>query len=52
MPRDAIVTHINEIDFRKMQRLTQTIYATAWAVAERPRRPKVDTPLGRELLNK
>jgi hypothetical protein len=33
-----------------MRRITQTIYATAWAVAELPVRPQVDTPLGRELL--
>jgi hypothetical protein len=41
---------VEKIDFRKMQRITQTIYATAWAVAELPRRPKVDTPLARELM--
>jgi hypothetical protein len=45
----AVGDDVEKIDFRKMQRIAQTIYATAWAVAELPVRPHVDTPLGREL---
>lgn len=44
--------HVDKIDFRKMTRIARTIYATAWAVAELPKRPVVDTPLGRELLTR
>jgi Zn-dependent M28 family amino/carboxypeptidase len=44
--------HVDKIDFRKMTRIARTIYATAWAVAELPKRPLVDTPLGRELLTR
>lgn len=41
---------VDKIDFRKMRRLAQTVYATAWAVAQLPSRPAVDTVLARELL--
>lgn len=44
--------HVDRIDFRKMARIARTIYATAWAVAELPTRPVVDTPLGRELMTR
>ncbi len=35
---------VQSIDFRKLHRVTQTIYATAWALATRDARPVVDTP--------
>ncbi len=35
---------VDGIDFRKLHRVTQTIYATAWALATRATRPVVDTP--------
>lgn len=43
---------VEKIDFRKMTRIAQTIYATAWAVAERPSRPVVDKPIAQELLTR
>lgn len=43
---------IDDIDFRKLLRITQTIYATVWELASRPTRPVVDRPLARELLTR
>lgn len=36
---------IDGIDFRKLHRVAQTIYATAWELATRKERPGVDRPL-------
>ena len=35
----------DKLDYQKMEKVTQTIYATAWEIAERPERPRVDQPL-------
>jgi len=35
---------VDRIDFTKLRRVTQTIYATARLVADTPQRPKVDAP--------
>ncbi|MBA2356440.1 MAG: M20/M25/M40 family metallo-hydrolase [Acidobacteria bacterium] len=43
---------VEQIDFRKLRRITQTIHATAWTLANVAVRPKVDTPFGRELLTR
>jgi hypothetical protein len=40
---------VQAIDFDKMARITQTIYATALALADAPTRPRVDKPLAKEL---
>jgi Peptidase family M28 len=40
---------VKAIDFDKMARITQTIYATALALADAPTRPRVDKPLAKEL---
>lgn len=40
---------VDRIDFRKMRRITQTIHATAWELANVPVRPRVNTPRGDEL---
>jgi acetylornithine deacetylase/succinyl-diaminopimelate desuccinylase-like protein len=36
---------IDKIDFEQMEKITRTIYATAWELATRPRRPVVDKAL-------
>ncbi|MCC6745097.1 MAG: M20/M25/M40 family metallo-hydrolase [Acidobacteria bacterium] len=36
---------VEKIDFRKLERVTRTIYVLGWALAESPTRPKVDRPL-------
>jgi len=36
---------IEKIDFQKMEKVARTVYATAWDVANRRTRPKVDMPL-------
>lgn len=36
---------IQKIDFQKMEKVARTVYATAWDVANRKIRPKVDLPL-------
>ena len=43
---------VDKIDFGKMARITRTIYATAWALAELPTRPAVDKPLAQELVTR
>jgi hypothetical protein len=37
--------HIDKINFEQMEKVTRTIYATAWELANRATRPKVDKPL-------
>lgn len=39
----------DKIDYQKMQKITRTIYMTAWELANRPTRPKVDKPLPAQL---
>ncbi len=36
---------VDKINFDYMERVTRTIFATAWELATRPARPKVDKPL-------
>lgn len=37
--------HIDKINFEQMEKVTKTIFATGWDLANRPVRPKVDKPL-------
>jgi hypothetical protein len=39
----------DKIDYEKMERITRTIYMTAWEIANRPARLKVDKPLPSQL---
>jgi Zn-dependent M28 family amino/carboxypeptidase len=39
----------DKIDYQKMERVTRTIYMTAWEIANRPARLKVDKPLPKQL---
>jgi hypothetical protein len=39
----------DKIDYQKMEKITRTIYMTAWEIANRPTRPKVDKPLPAQL---
>jgi hypothetical protein len=36
---------VEKIDFDKMERVTRTVFATMWRLANAPARPKVDKPL-------
>lgn len=36
---------VEKIDFEQMEKITRTIFATAWELSNRPTRPKVDKPL-------
>lgn len=40
---------IEKIDFDYMERVAKTIFATAWELANRDKRPRVDKPLAAEL---
>jgi Zn-dependent M28 family amino/carboxypeptidase len=42
--------HIEKIDFAQMEKVARTIFATAWELASRPTRPKVDKQLPAELM--
>jgi hypothetical protein len=35
----------DKIDYQKMEKVTRTVFATMWRLANAPARPKVDTPL-------
>ncbi|HEV2835356.1 MAG TPA: M20/M25/M40 family metallo-hydrolase [Pyrinomonadaceae bacterium] len=39
----------DKIDYQKMEKVTRTIYMTAWEIANRPKRLKVDKPLPTQL---
>jgi peptidase M28-like protein len=39
----------DKIDYQKMEKVTRTIYMTAWEIANRPARVKVDKPLPTQL---
>jgi Zn-dependent M28 family amino/carboxypeptidase len=41
---------VDKIDFQKMEKVARTIYLTAWEVASRPTRPKVDKQVAPELM--
>jgi hypothetical protein len=40
---------VEKIDFAKMEKVTRTVFATAWELANQPHRPKVDKQLPGEL---
>lgn len=42
--------HADKIDYRKLERVTRTISATTWALANRAARPVVDKQLPAELM--
>jgi hypothetical protein len=42
---------VSKIDFQKFERVTRTVYATLWEVAELKARPKVDKELPAEAKN-
>jgi hypothetical protein len=39
----------DKIDYQKMEKITRTIYMTAWEIANRPARLKVDKPLPSQI---
>ena len=39
----------DKIDYQKMEKVTRTVYMTAWEIANRPTRLKVDKPLPTQL---
>jgi Zn-dependent M28 family amino/carboxypeptidase len=39
----------DKIDYQKMEKITRTVYATMWELANLPARPKVDKPLPAEV---
>jgi hypothetical protein len=41
--------HVDKIDFEQMEKIARTIYATAWELANRAQRPRVDKSLPTEL---
>ena len=41
--------HADKIDYEKMEKVTRTIYMTAWEIANRAQRLKVDKPLPSQL---
>jgi Zn-dependent M28 family amino/carboxypeptidase len=41
---------VEKIDYQNMEKVTRTIYATAWELANRAARPRVDKPLPAEEL--
>jgi Zn-dependent M28 family amino/carboxypeptidase len=40
-----VTDSIEKINFEQMEKVTKTIFATGWELANRPARPKVDKPL-------
>jgi hypothetical protein len=41
--------HADKIDYEKMEKITRTIFATMWKLANAPARPRVDKPLPSQL---
>jgi hypothetical protein len=41
---------VDKIDFEQMERITRTVYATAWELGNRAQRPRVDKKLPAELM--
>jgi Zn-dependent M28 family amino/carboxypeptidase len=41
---------VDKIDFEQMEKITRTIYATAWELGNRAQRPRVDKKLPAELI--
>ncbi|HEY0050118.1 MAG TPA: M20/M25/M40 family metallo-hydrolase [Pyrinomonadaceae bacterium] len=42
---------IEKIDFEQMEKISRTIFATGWELANRPTRPRVDKPLAAQAGN-
>ncbi|MEP7339396.1 MAG: M28 family peptidase [Acidobacteriota bacterium] len=42
---------VEKIDFDKMEKVTRTVFATMWKLANAPTRPKVDKPLPAQYSN-
>jgi hypothetical protein len=40
---------VEKIDFQKMEKVSRTVYATVWEVANAPTRPKVDKTIPKQL---
>jgi len=43
--------HADKIDYQKMEKVTRTIFATMWKLANAPNRPKVNKPLPPQTAN-
>ena len=41
----------DKIDYQKMEKVTRTIFAMMWRLANAPTRPKVDKPLSPQVAN-
>ncbi|MDX2032393.1 MAG: M28 family peptidase [Blastocatellia bacterium] len=41
--------HADKIDYEKMEKVTRTVFATGWKLANLPTRPKADKPLPAQL---
>jgi len=41
----------DKIDYRKMEKITRTVFAMMWSLANAPARPKVDKPLTPQVAN-
>jgi len=41
----------DKIDYRKMEKITRTVFAMMWSLANAPARPKVDKPLSPQVAN-
>jgi Zn-dependent M28 family amino/carboxypeptidase len=44
--------HPDKIDYQKMEKVTRTVYVTAWELASRAHRPPVDKQLPTELTTR
>jgi hypothetical protein len=42
--------HVEKIVFEQMEKVARTVFATAWALANRAQRPRVEKPLPAELM--
>jgi len=48
MPSDSS----DKIDYRKMEKITRTLFVTAWSLADAAKRPRIDRPLPHGLGRK
>lgn len=46
-----VTDSVDKIDFEKMEKVVRTIYATAWELANAPKRPAIDKQLPAELMS-
>jgi len=42
----------DKIDYRKMEKITRTLFVTAWSLADAAKRPRIDQPLPHGLGRK